>query len=142
MKHLLLSLLILLSSCSYSSYQLKTNCKVSNQVLFERLTGTLVNEGLQIKTVTGNYLLAESLPAKQWNGATTQVYWAFTASKDTITGTAKSISIYQNAFGAVLSTSETYFNDDAHRDWTWYWNVRNELENTCGDKVIIFEVLK
>lgn len=141
MKLILLSLISLLSCTSYT-YQLKTPCKVSNAVLFERLTGTLVNEGLQIKTVTGNYLLAESLPAKQWNGATTQVYWAFTTSKDTITGTAKSTSIYQNAFGAVLSTSETYFNDDAHRDWTWYWNVRNELENTFGDKVIIFETKK
>lgn len=136
MKHILLPLLILLSSCSYSSYQLKTNCKVSNQVLFERLTGTLVNEGLQIKTVTGNYLLAESNPESGRYGIISTNVWIFTVQNDTITATAKE---KHNTDGYL---SEGTVTDGLKPEFTWYWNVRKELESICGNKVMLIETKK
>lgn len=136
MKHLLLSLLILLSSCSYSSYQLKTNCKVSNQVLFERLTGTLVNEGLHIKTVTSNYLLAESNKESVGNGQQRVNRWIFTVQNDTVD--VKASSTFSE--GDFSTTSS--FTGGMREDITWYWNVRKELESICGNKVMVIETKK
>lgn len=50
---------------------------------------------------------------------------------------AKVVSKKQNAFGATMATSETYFDDDSHKDWEWYWNVRKGLEEVCGASAVI-----
>lgn len=54
-----------------------------------------------------------------------------------IIATAKETSKSQNAFGATLLTTETYYDDDAHKDWEWYWAVRKGLENLCGATSVI-----
>ena len=73
-----------------------------------------------------------------WTGLYTANHWTFTIRNDTIYGMAKQTGTSKNAFGAVISTSETYYNDKVHRDHAWYWNVRNGLESLCEDQVIIW----
>ena len=50
---------------------------------------------------------------------------------------AKTVNSSQNAFGSTLSTSEEYYDDKSHKDWEWYWGVRNGLESICGTKAVI-----
>jgi len=54
-----------------------------------------------------------------------------------VLATAKTVSSSQNAFGATLSSNETYYDDSAHEDWEWYWDVRKGLESICGTKAVI-----
>lgn len=54
-----------------------------------------------------------------------------------VIATAKTVNKTTNAFGATLSTSELYYDDDVHQDWEWYWEVRRGLESVCGSKVVI-----
>lgn len=54
-----------------------------------------------------------------------------------IIATAKTITRTTNAFGATLGTAEHYYDDEAHHDWEWYWDVRQGLESLCNAKVII-----
>jgi len=54
-----------------------------------------------------------------------------------VVATAKTVSSSQNAFGATLSSNETYYDDSAHEDWEWYWDVRKGLEGICGTKAVI-----
>lgn len=54
-----------------------------------------------------------------------------------IIATAKVVSKSQNAYGATLATSEVYYDDNAHKDWEWYWDVRKGLEQICGATAVI-----
>jgi len=127
---------ILLTSCSYSTYQYKASCKVSNQVLFERLTSVLVNEGMQIKQVTGNYLQAESAPESGRYGIISTNIWVISVLADTVTLKASTQNKLPN-YSGVVDVDGT-----AKKDVTWYWNVRREIESICGSKVLVFEVGK
>ncbi len=33
-----------------------------------------------------------------------------------------------------------YFNDDTPKNITWYWNVRNRVEELCGNKIIFHKI--
>ena len=136
MKLLLLSLISLLSCTSYT-YKLSTPCKVSNQVIFEKLTGALVSEGLNIKTITSNYLYAESTPTTGKYGALYTHIWTFTVSNDTVTLNAK--RRYENEgykFETNWNNPKTPITD------TWYWNVQKEIESICGGKILVIESVK
>lgn len=124
---------ILLTSCSYSTYQYKAACKVSNQVLFERLTGVLVNEGLQVKQITSNYLQAESSPQSGRYGVISTNVWVISVLGDTVTLKA-SIKHQLPDFENVSDIGE-----GAKPEATWYWNVRREIESICSSKVVVFE---
>ncbi len=135
MKKILLSLFLTLAigGCSYSTFQYKASCKVSNQVLFERLTAILVNEGLQIKTVTGNYLQAESSPQSGRYGVISTNIWIVSVLGDTVTlkaSTKHQLPDFENV-GDV--------GDGTKADVTWYWNVRREVESICSSKIVVFE---
>jgi hypothetical protein len=54
-----------------------------------------------------------------------------------VIATAKTITRTTNVFGATLATAEHYYDDDAHRDWEWYWGVRTGLESVCDSRVVI-----
>jgi hypothetical protein len=54
-----------------------------------------------------------------------------------IMATAKTVNRTQNAYGATLSTSEVYYDDSAHEDWEWYWDVRKGMEEMCGTKAVV-----
>ena len=135
MKKILLSLFLALAigGCSYSTFQYKASCKVSNSILFERLTAVLVNEGLQIKTVTANYLQAESSPQSGRYGVISTNVWVISVSGDTVTlkaSTRHTLPDFENV-GDV--------GDGTKADVTWYWNVRREVESICNSKVVVFE---
>lgn len=138
MKKILLSLFLALAigGCSYSTFQYKASCKVSNSVLFERLTAILVQEGLQIKTVTGNYLQAESSPQSGRYGVISTNVWVISVSGDTVTlkaSTRHTLPDFENV-GDV--------GDGTKQDVTWYWNVRREVESICSSKIVVFESKK
>lgn len=57
-----------------------------------------------------------------------------------IIATAKTVDRTQSVFGAQTSASETYYDDDSHSDWEWYWDVRKGLEALCGSKIYITTV--
>lgn len=135
MKKILLSLFLALAigGCSYSTFQYKASCKVSNSVLFERLTAVLVNEGLQIKQVTGNYLQAESSPQSGRYGVISTNVWVIAVTGDTVTlkaSTRHTLPDFENV-GDV--------GGGAKADVTWYWNVRREIESICQSKIVVFE---
>lgn len=138
MKKILLSLFLALAigGCSYSTFQYKASCNVSKSVLFERLTSVLVQEGLQIKTVTGNYLQAESSPQSGSYGVISTNVWVISVSGDTVTlkaSTRHTLPDFENV-GDV--------GDGTKADVTWYWNVRREVESICSSKVVVFETVK
>ena len=138
MKKIYLAVILatLLTSCSYSTFQYKASCKVSNSVLFERLTAVLVNEGLQIKQVTGNYLQAESSPQSGRYGVISTNVWVISVLGDTVTlkaSTKHQLPDFENV-GDV--------GDGTKADVTWYWNVRREVESICNSKVVVFESKK
>lgn len=54
-----------------------------------------------------------------------------------IVALAKVVGHTQNAYGATLSTSEVYYDNEAHKDWEWYWDVRKGLESICGATSVI-----
>jgi hypothetical protein len=54
-----------------------------------------------------------------------------------IIATAKTTTQSRNVFGATIANAEHYYDDEAHRDWEWYWSVRDGLESICDAKVII-----
>jgi len=135
MKKIYLAVILatLLTSCSYSTFQYKASCKVSNSVLFERLTAVLVNEGLQIKQVTGNYLQAESSPQSGRYGVISTNVWVISVLGDTVTlkaSTKHQLPDFENV-GDV--------GDGTKQDVTWYWNVRREVESICNSKIVVFE---
>ena len=127
---------LLIGGCSYSTYQYKASCKVSNQMLFERLTSVLVNEGMQIKQVTGNYLQAESAPESGRYGIISTNVWVISVLADTVT-------IKSTTRQRLPDFEREYDNgDEVKPENTWYWNVRKEVENICSSKIVVFESKK
>lgn len=133
---ILILFLLLLTSCSYSTYQYKANCKVSNALLFERLTSVLVQEGLQIKTVTSNYLQAESSPQSGSYGIVSNHVWVISVLADTVTIKASTIQRLPDY------VNERSDGDELKPESTWYWNVRKEIESICQSKIVVFESKK
>ncbi len=128
--------LLLLTSCTVTTYQLRTPCKVSNSELFEKLTGVLVQEGLQIKTVTSNYLQAETSPETNRYGQIETNIWAFTVKGDTVILRPSTVYVDKNY-------SKSYdVSVGLDRGNTWYWNVRNEIEKICDSKVLVIEKIQ
>lgn len=132
--------LLLTASCKTSVHQLQADCsKLSKREIMNSATALLLDEGLLIKNNDLNLGLihAESTPSYNvWVGGTMTSMWTIRVDDSSrVTATAKSILQMQNAFGATTGGSETYYNDDVHEDWTWYWTVRNGLERLCGNKI-------
>lgn len=137
-----LLLAILLTSCGTTVYQLKTDCNKDTEDLFKAIAMALSEENFLIKQNDAKlgYLQAETIPSFNiWIGANEIRYWVFQKVEDKVTASAKVAYITQNVFGATTGGSETYYNDKTHKDWTWYWSVRNKIENVCGNKIVFVE---
>ena len=133
-------IIIFTTSCGTTVYQLHTQCEKSKEEVFKSITTLLLQENLQIKhsDMELGYIQAESIPQLNiWLGAEVQRVWVITYKENKIIASAKTITITRNAFGKTTGSAETYYNDDSHEDWTWYWNVRDGLENLCGNEIII-----
>ena len=160
-KSLTLSLIAILSiftlsSCGTTMYQLNNNCNLSSEELFPRISQILINEGFIIKTndAKNGYLQAETIPKFNiWIGMSEVRYWIIQKNeqngisatsnqpaKPNLIAYAKVVYTQTNIFGASTGGAETYYNDKTSKDWQWYWNVRNALENLCGDKIKIIEI--
>ncbi|MEJ5244312.1 MAG: hypothetical protein WHV28_01235 [Bacteroidota bacterium] len=147
MKHFIsilsaLAFLLLLNSCGTTVWQLKTDCNSNTEDLFKRISMILMQENFLIKQNDPKigYLQAETTPNYSfWTGMNETRYWIIIVQDNKVTAQAKVVYTQQNVFGATSGGTEVYYNDKAHSDWTWYWNVRNELEKTCGSKIIFVE---
>jgi hypothetical protein len=141
MKKLLLGgllLMLLLSSCGTTVWQMKTKCDVPTKEMFKKISIVFMQENFLIKENDAEmgYLLAETTPEHDpWFGGTNVRIWMFQAQGDIITAQARSARTTSNVYGATTGGSVTYINDEFSEDLTWYWNVRNKLEDICGNKI-------
>lgn len=147
MKKILLSSLCIIalcfSSCGTTVHKLTADCNVDNKVLFSKITAILLQENFMLKSqdIETGYLQAETVPEfSVWTGMSETRYWIFhVRNNNAVTAQAKVVYSKTNAFGAATGGTTKYYNDDVHKDWTWYWNVRNELESVCKNKIIFLE---
>ena len=149
MKTILLILAsIFFISCSNPKYQIQTECNLSIDDLFKSITTLLMQENFLIKQsdIRLGYLQAETIPefddAALMVGSSSQVYkiWVFQYKQGKIIATARSIrTIKQNH---LQDGSQIYYSDKINKNkrTKWYWNIRNGLENLCGNKIVIAEI--
>ncbi|MGE5481253.1 MAG: hypothetical protein ACM3U1_12605 [Chloroflexota bacterium] len=134
---------LLLASCGTTVYQLHSDCPERKpEEVFKTLISLLMREGFTVKEsdVALGYLQAEATNKYSiWRGAGGSRIWVFQMDDGKIIGSAKEVYVYQNVFGAVINKTTTYFDDDTPLDESWYWSVRNALEQICGNKVYIWE---
>lgn len=142
-KFMFLLLATVLCSCGHTVYQLNTDCdRVSAEELFQSITTLLMQENFLIKQndIKLGYLQAETVPDfNVWVGQTETRIWVFQYIKGKIVASAKVVYQGQNAFGSPTSSSQIYYGDKTHSDWTWYWTIRRGIETICGNKIIIKE---
>lgn len=105
-------------------------------MLFERLTGALVQNGFQIKTTTNAYLSAETSPISDRYGINHVHVWIIAVSNDTVTAKAK------EKVSSGDWNNEGEKSDNIDKSATWYWSIRAEIEEVCGNKVILIETKK
>jgi len=143
MKHIVIGLLsLLLVSCGTTMYQLRTDCDMDTKEVFRHITTILMEENLNIShsDMDLGYLKAES--TSEFNNylkAEISKMWVFQKRDGFVLAHAKKTTIYKNEYGAITRTDEEYCNDYCNSDWSWYWNIRNELERLCGGRIRIIE---
>jgi len=139
---IMLVALLTISSCGTTVWQLKTDCSPSTEEVINRITPILMEQNFLIKVndpKTG-LLQAETVPKFNfWMGMTEARYWIFQIVNNKVIAQAKIIYMKQNIFGATTGGTEIYYNDEASKDWSWYWQVRNGLETICGNKIVFLE---
>lgn len=133
-------LLVMLASCAPTIIKHECDCRIESKELFSGLSSLAMSEGMSIKTadVSTGVFVAESDPVVEpISGATIVNRWQVSFVNNKVLATAKSLTQSKNAFGATLATSETYYNQNVHKDHAWYWSIRNYLESKCGKIVEI-----
>ncbi|MCE7933188.1 MAG: hypothetical protein DYG96_01205 [Chlorobi bacterium CHB2] len=134
-----LGIAVLFAACAPRPIQLTTPCaSKSTKEIVAALSALVMAEGMQLTLVNDNIGILQASTAEDhsiWTGIYSTKQWVFTMKSDTVLAYAKTVDQSRNAFGAVLSTSETYYSDKVHPDHAWYWNVRRGLETLCGGKV-------
>ena len=134
MKNLFVLMVILLTSCSTSIYKIKTECEKTNDEIIRELSKLLLQEDFSItkSDLSMGYIEGESLPTKLAFVGLCTKQWSFAINNGVITAYAKLLII--NEYGTVTDTK--YYYDNAPVEWSWYWNIRNGLQNICGHNVI------
>lgn len=153
---------LFLSSCSTVINNLNTPCQLTAEVLFNDLQAILIMEGFEIEVSNSNVgILRASIPETRepWSGMYITKTWTFQIADNDksrigstgqasmpaggapivtrIIATAKWHGETRNAFGGVVSSSDKYYDDTVHKEYTWYWNIRNKLEDLCGHTIEI-----
>ncbi len=126
--------------CAKKPILLTTPCPQVPVADFMRdMAAILMSEGFEVKVMneTVGLLQAESAPDHSiWTGATTVNRWSFTfVDGGCVQANASSYSGSQNVFGATTATSMTPYDDNTNKSVTWYWNVRNKLQQMCGYQI-------
>lgn len=129
--------------CGTTRYQLVTPCgKSSKSDIVAAMSALVAQEGFTVSLINENIgVLQASTPEEFsiWTGLNTTRQWSLTMRGDTVLMMAKTVSYSKNVFGATTGGAETYYNDNAHSDWTWYWNVRNGMATLCENQPVIIE---
>lgn len=141
---LLLSTLLLIG-CTPTKWQMRAPCateEMTRSEIMENLVALVVQEEFNPTIINVEIGLLQTKTAETtsfWTGWSTTYHWNFSFSGDTIVGTAKSVVVSRNQYGVAMGSSEEYYNDETDRDESWYWNVRNGIENMCGERIIFIE---
>ena len=137
-----LALSLTLISCASPKWQMQAGCPgVDVPDAIAGLTALVTQEGMNITLVNEKIGVLQAATAESadiWTGHLVSKSWQFTISHDTIYAFAKEIRQSRNAFGTILSTTETYYNDKVHKSHGWYWNVRNGIGAVCENAVVVF----
>jgi len=147
-----LALAVTVCSCGTTVYQLNTTCEKSNIELFQSLSSVLLNAKFVITLndpIKGS-LQAEVLPdSPYWLDHKEMRIWSFQVVDSIPPGNTnrknlkKMVSnalyatVHKNPFGQTYLNNLTYCNDQTDKDQSWYWDIRNHIQNMCSDIIII-----
>lgn len=132
MKTLTLLFALMLVSCGTVVQEHNVKCNKTKQEIISAFSALGMRENMMPKMADANigYARLESLPANNlWIGGTDIRVWQLQVDD---TGT-----IIATAFNQHSTNTTTYYGDNTHEDWTWYWNIRKGLQQLCGDSVRI-----
>jgi hypothetical protein len=94
------------------------------------IASVMVNEGMEITLVNEEAGIVQAKSTgHSWTSGGDR-YWSVSMRHDTVIAVAKVVST-----GSMAST--TYYGDNTHSSHTWYWSVRNAIEQVCGVTVMI-----
>lgn len=150
---LMVLMALVLCSCGTTMYQLHTTCEQSNEEIFQSLTSVLLSSNFLVKQndPKNGYLQAETMPVVNANETQYKI-WTFqivdsipknSAVNDgerkmkKMVCSAKEVTVLRNAFGWVVNEHTEYYNDKSHKIFTWYWDIRNRIQQMCSDIRII-----
>jgi len=146
MKWLVIGLISLfIVGCGTTVYQLKAPCNKTVETVFQEVTGLLIKEGFNVtfQSIETGLLHAETTPEHSiWTGENTYYKWDIQITNNEVVASCVLTTINKNAFGATLSTSEQYINDEWSEDVGYYWNIRDGLEDLCGSRITIIKSKK
>ncbi|HPI19693.1 MAG TPA: hypothetical protein PKY56_04920 [Candidatus Kapabacteria bacterium] len=141
--YLFLIFIVLLSSCSTTVWQLQTECESNTEEVFKHISVALFQENFIIKesNVSLGYLIAEHSLGKSGflNREVVIRYWIFQVNNEKILAKAKEVYTSYDDNGSISDVKEKYYNDETSIKDTWYWTVRNKLENICMNKVYFYK---
>lgn len=132
----------MLISCSIpKTYKHTFKCEnKTKEKLFSEVSVILANEGLTIKLANEG---SGTIQAERESTTVSMDFvskWNITIMNDTLIAYATKTIISKNAFGKETGRDVTHVNSDESEATSFYWNVREKLENLCGAKVIISEL--
>jgi hypothetical protein len=133
---------LFIGGCSPKIYEHQLNCKLTNEQILAKFVQLVTSEGLTVENQDPKLGFANASSSEDfsvWTGVYTRRFWSITISDGRIYGFAKTSTYTKNVFGTMTGNSDTYYKDDSHQDWGWYWNVRDGLEELCSGKVTIIE---
>lgn len=138
MKRLLIIVAItfagLLASCSNTIKVMKSDCNVSAEELFSSISAVCLSNGFEIKNSDAKigYLTLErdeGLVNILEPNSGKKTVWTFQLKKNELFATCK--SMYKDPNYLTLSR-ETYY-DDGYLKFAWYSDVRDAIQNICGN---------
>jgi hypothetical protein len=148
---LMVMVAVVVWGCGTTVIQLHTTCEQSNEEIFQGLTSVLLSSNFMIKQndPKNGYLQAETIPEFSiWTGQNEMRVWSFqlidSIPKSSsgavgdkrlkkLISSAKAVVTQQNAFGATTGGYTLYYNDKTHKDWNWYWDIRNKIQQQCSE---------
>jgi hypothetical protein len=102
----------------------------------------LIEEGFEIKKLDerSGVLQAETMSKYDFlMGGNHQKVWSIYLIEGKVIAQAKVVTITTNAFGAVISSGETYYSDASHSSHDWYWDIRKKIEEKCGEVIVDYK---
>jgi hypothetical protein len=125
-------LLLLLAGCTTANYRIVSNDCITKDEFFGSVTTLLVSNGFKIvhSDLKLGYLQAETgfVSNPGILGQQNSV-WSLTYNQNGLTAQAWAES--ESMMSGRTTKHKTPYGDFAHKSHSWYWNVRNGLDNLC-----------